>query len=488
MVYNAYTRIFFAVGLVVLCLFSVYITEAQSEENKVTITSTVVQSEEEGDFFTFRFEGDLKEGDQIELYTSTNPVALEKKEIGESEAYHSFGYIGKIPAESLPEGDNIFFLNKVRSGERIVKSEIYNLPILRPTDVPPAPEEVTEKPKEPVSPTPPTTSTPAPVPIPELSSGPRLPEISSLDDVIRKIGDSGEDIRELQKVLNANAFIIAVSGPGSPGRESTYFGSKTAQAFVEFQQKNNLEVTGTYTKETQTIFQPLIDDYRAKEEENRIDATRKKVSEPQAPKPLTRKERERRVRDDKTVAVRTQNITQELLQQIRNIIAGYEEQLINYGTRTLVVKETPIPRNAQINSLVLRGLIGPQLLPTSKEVVAVPKSKEGSIQQFSESLKPSPRPAAQVVRESQAVFDGDVKPIFVGPLSLGAVHDQVYNLQVFLNREGYIVAQTGRGSPGRESNRFDGNTEAALRQFQIENGLRATGVFDLSTANLIVRY
>lgn len=50
-----------------------------------------------------------------------------------------------------------------------------------------------------------------------------------------KVGSVGEDVRELQKILNAEGFTIAASGPGSVGAESTYFGVKTKLALAKYQ-------------------------------------------------------------------------------------------------------------------------------------------------------------------------------------------------------------------------------------------------------------
>lgn len=49
------------------------------------------------------------------------------------------------------------------------------------------------------------------------------------------IGDSGEDVLELQKFLNSNGFLLVDSGPGSLGNETDFFGSLTKIALINFQ-------------------------------------------------------------------------------------------------------------------------------------------------------------------------------------------------------------------------------------------------------------
>lgn len=48
-------------------------------------------------------------------------------------------------------------------------------------------------------------------------------------------GMSGEDVRDLQKMLNAKGFTVSLSGAGSAGNESTYFGPATLAAVIKFQ-------------------------------------------------------------------------------------------------------------------------------------------------------------------------------------------------------------------------------------------------------------
>ncbi len=49
------------------------------------------------------------------------------------------------------------------------------------------------------------------------------------------VGSVGEDVRALQKILNAEGFTIATTGSGAPGSESTYFGPKTKIALMKYQ-------------------------------------------------------------------------------------------------------------------------------------------------------------------------------------------------------------------------------------------------------------
>lgn len=45
----------------------------------------------------------------------------------------------------------------------------------------------------------------------------------------------GEDVRTLQKLLNTNGYTVALSGSGSLGNETTYFGPATESAVIKFQ-------------------------------------------------------------------------------------------------------------------------------------------------------------------------------------------------------------------------------------------------------------
>jgi hypothetical protein len=61
-----------------------------------------------------------------------------------------------------------------------------------------------------------------------------------------QIGNSGEEVKELQKFLNKNGYTVSITGAGSVNKETTYFGPATRNALIKFQKANNIKPSVGY--------------------------------------------------------------------------------------------------------------------------------------------------------------------------------------------------------------------------------------------------
>ncbi|MDE2041170.1 MAG: right-handed parallel beta-helix repeat-containing protein [Patescibacteria group bacterium] len=70
------------------------------------------------------------------------------------------------------------------------------------------------------------------------------PAVSVLPNFSRplRFGMSGTDVRNLQIFLNAHGYQVSLSGAGSPGNETAYFGPATLRAVVKFQEGNRAAI------------------------------------------------------------------------------------------------------------------------------------------------------------------------------------------------------------------------------------------------------
>lgn len=61
-----------------------------------------------------------------------------------------------------------------------------------------------------------------------------------------QLGNTGQDVKALQIYLNTHGYTISAVGAGSPGNETTTFGSLTKKALIKFQKDHNISPTGYF--------------------------------------------------------------------------------------------------------------------------------------------------------------------------------------------------------------------------------------------------
>ena len=61
-----------------------------------------------------------------------------------------------------------------------------------------------------------------------------------------EFGMSGADVKALQVYLNTHGYVVASSGAGSPGNETSRFGGATRSALIKFQKANGITPAAGY--------------------------------------------------------------------------------------------------------------------------------------------------------------------------------------------------------------------------------------------------
>ena len=98
-----------------------------------------------------------------------------------------------------------------------------------------------------------TTASSTPITTPQTT----LSASSSPFLIDRQLWDQGPDILLLQKFLNTHGYVLTLTGPGSPGSQTNFFGVKTYQALIKFQQAKNLPATGFFGPLTRAAINSL---------------------------------------------------------------------------------------------------------------------------------------------------------------------------------------------------------------------------------------
>ncbi len=76
-----------------------------------------------------------------------------------------------------------------------------------------------------------------------------------------RLGSTGESVRYLQMLLNSGEDNpVALTGAGSRGLETTYFGQRTRAALIVFQRNHGLQPTGIVDGPTEILIDSLIEE------------------------------------------------------------------------------------------------------------------------------------------------------------------------------------------------------------------------------------
>lgn len=91
----------------------------------------------------------------------------------------------------------------------------------------------------------------------------------------------------------------------------------------------------------------------------------------------------------------------------------------------------------------------------------------------------------KIINNVKSINQTDVRFLFTKDFKLGDLDFEVLKLQQYLNKIGFLVAESGPGSKGYETERFGRLTFMALKRFQASVGLPATGFFGPKTKKYI---
>ncbi len=91
---------------------------------------------------------------------------------------------------------------------------------------------------------------------------------------------------------------------------------------------------------------------------------------------------------------------------------------------------------------------------------------EGSITEGVVQITPTPVTQVTKIENPVTKIKSAPRPTFTRDLKVGDKGPDVKKLQQYLNQRGFIVATSGNGSPGQETELFGPGTAEALKKFQ----------------------
>jgi peptidoglycan hydrolase-like protein with peptidoglycan-binding domain len=236
------------------------------------------------------------------------------------------------------------------------------------------------------------------------------------------VNSVGPDVKNLQIWLNTKGYTVSITGAGSKGNETTFFGNATVAALKKLQTAVKIPITGI------------------------LDEVTKKYINAQSV----------------TTSLITPVLTKApvLTPEKAVILASLQKQLSQLLTllQEAMVKEGKLTGSASI----------PAPVSTPAPVVTPPSQTFGP-----QNLGGQATP----ITSSSLLFPTNLWVNMQSP--------DVKRLQLWLNSHGFIIATEGPGSPGNESDRFGNATITALKKFQASVGVPQSGGLDEATRKMM---